>query len=133
MLKHDPVAHWPVPVPWVMPSIVPAGRGEAAVEQHASGVELQTPPEQALVVQGLPSGHGSVLLVNTQLPDAMSHVSVVQMLLSLHTLAVPLQTPVDVQASFSVHALLSVQGVPVGAFGLLHTPVAGAQVPATWH
>jgi hypothetical protein len=32
-----------------------------------------------------------------------------------------------------VHALPSLHAVPLAAVGFEHVPVAGAQVPATWH
>jgi hypothetical protein len=35
--------------------------------------------------------------------------------------------------SVVVHALLSLQLVPLAASGLVHWPVAGSQTPATWH
>ena len=38
-----------------------------------------------------------------------------------------------VQMSFFMHASPSLQGVSSGAFGFEHLPVAGLQVPATWH
>ena len=45
-------------------------------------------------------------------------------------------TPVQVPASHvsvRVHASPSSQVVPFGFVGLEHTPVAGLQVPASWH
>jgi hypothetical protein len=36
-------------------------------------------------------------------------------------------------ASPVVHALLSLQVVPLFAIGFEHSPVAGAHVPARWH
>jgi hypothetical protein len=44
----------------------------------------------------------------------------------------PTQTPVA-QASACVHALPSLQIVPFAAVGFEHEPLAGSQVPATWH
>jgi hypothetical protein len=44
----------------------------------------------------------------------------------------PTQAPA-VQASPAVQALLSLHPVPSGAAGLEQAPVAGLQVPATWH
>ena len=35
--------------------------------------------------------------------------------------------------SVCVHALPSVHALPFALFGLLHTPLAGSQMPATWH
>jgi hypothetical protein len=37
------------------------------------------------------------------------------------------------QASFWVHALPSLQEVPLASAGFEHVPVDGLQVPATWH
>src|SRR5437879_545986 len=44
----------------------------------------------------------------------------------------PTQAPAW-QVSLCVHALASLQLVPLGLAGLLQTPVAGSQVPAVWH
>src|SRR5262249_60228228 len=44
----------------------------------------------------------------------------------------PTQAPAW-QASLCVHALPSVQVVPLGLFGLEQTPVVVSQVPAEWH
>ena len=44
----------------------------------------------------------------------------------------PVQVP-DWQVSVCVHPSPSEQPVPFAAFGLLHVPVVGLQVPATWH
>jgi hypothetical protein len=48
---------------------------------------------------------------------------------TVHWTGVPPQVP-SVQTSGVVHALVSLQGVPFGAFGL-EQPVAGLQTPAT--
>jgi hypothetical protein len=45
---------------------------------------------------------------------------------------VPAQTPAW-QVSLSVHRLLSLHGAPFGFAGSEQIPVAGLQVPATWH
>jgi hypothetical protein len=50
---------------------------------------------------------------------------------AVQTRGVPVQAPVW-QLSPVVHGLPSLQVVPFGAVGLLHAPVAGSQVPATW-
>ena len=65
------------------------------------------PPQVSPVVQLLPSSQGFVLFVKTQ-PVAGLHVSVVQTLLSLHTIAAPLHTP-PAQVSPDVHAFPSSQ------------------------
>src|SRR5437867_3086390 len=44
----------------------------------------------------------------------------------------PVQIP-DWQVSVCVQALPSLQDVPSAAFGFEQVPVAGLQVPATWH
>src|SRR5438552_3285026 len=48
------------------------------------------------------------------------------------TTAVPWQTP-PWQLSAVVQALPSLHAVPFGAGGFEHVPVAGSQVPASWH
>lgn len=67
---------------------------------------VQLPPVQASdVVQVLPSLHGKPLVTGTkpQAPVVVTQASLVQALLSLHTVALPWQTPV-LQASAVVHA-----------------------------
>lgn len=44
----------------------------------------------------------------------------------------PVHTP-DWQTSVCVHALPSLQVVPSAIAGFEHSPVAGLQIPATWH
>jgi hypothetical protein len=44
----------------------------------------------------------------------------------------PVHTP-DEHVSVCVQALPSLQLVPFGAAGLLHVPLEGSHVPATWH
>src|SRR5213078_167988 len=44
----------------------------------------------------------------------------------------PTQAPAW-QVSLCVHALASLQLVPLGLAGLLQAPVAGSQMPAVWH
>jgi hypothetical protein len=48
------------------------------------------------------------------------------------TVLAPTQLPLW-QVSPEVQALPSLQDVPLAAFGLLHNPVPGLHVPATWH
>src|SRR5436309_680749 len=45
---------------------------------------------------------------------------------------VPVHAPAW-QVSLRVHALASSHAVPLGFAGLEHVPVAGSQVPASWH
>ena len=49
-----------------------------------------------------------------------------------HTVGVPTQTPCW-QLSFCVQGLPSLQGALFSLGGEEHAPVAGSQVPATWH
>src|SRR5438093_588847 len=52
---------------------------------------------------------------------------------AVHTTGLaPTQAPAW-QVSLCVHALASLQLVPLGLAGLLQAPVAGLQVPAVWH
>src|SRR5438067_1088751 len=89
----------PAPVPLPMLSL-----------QIGAAPPTQAPPERVSpVVQAFPSSHGLLLLVNTH-PVPGSHVSVVQMLLSLQVGAgPPTHTPPE-QVSPVVHALLSSHG-----------------------
>src|SRR5947199_200167 len=69
-----------------------------------------------------------------QAPVAGSQVPAVwHWLAAVHTTGfAPTQAPAW-QVSLCVHALASLQLVPLGLAGLLQTPVAGSQVPAVWH
>src|SRR5206468_2516175 len=69
-----------------------------------------------------------------QTPDAGSQVPAVwHWLAAVHTTGLaPTQAPAW-QVSLCVHALASLQLVPLGLAGLLQTPDAGSQVPAVWH
>jgi hypothetical protein len=81
--------------------------------QFLAGPGTQTPPEQAsFSVQALLSEHGSVLLVYMHAPFAVLHESVVQGLLSLHTIGVYTH-PVAVLQESMVQALLSLQTMGV--------------------
>src|SRR5205809_532291 len=52
---------------------------------------------------------------------------------AVHTTGLaPTQAPAW-QVSLCVHALASLQLVPLGLAGLLQAPDAGSQVPAVWH
>jgi hypothetical protein len=72
-----------------------------------------------------------VLFVKTQ-PVAGLQLSVVQTLPSLHTIVVPPQAPPE-QESPDVHAFPSSHVDPSAAFGFEQIPVAGSQVPTSWH
>src|SRR5215831_15042575 len=98
---------------------------------------VQTPAWQASpVVQALPSLHVVPLVAfgfeqtpvgGPKVPATWHWSDAVQ------TLAVPpVQAPAW-QASPVVQALPSLHVVPLVAFGFEQTPVAGSQVPATWH
>jgi hypothetical protein len=51
---------------------------------------------------------------------------------AVHTIGLlPIHVPFW-QVSVCVHGSASLHAVPFGAIGLLHAPVAGSQVPATW-
>src|SRR2546426_9411637 len=66
-------------------------------------------------------------------PAMASHVSVVQLLLSLQSMGFePTHVP-PWQAELCVQTLLSSQGKPSTWFGFEHMPVTGLQRPATWH
>ncbi len=105
---------------------------------HTTGLPpTQIPPWQVSVcVHSLPSlqveplgfaGLEHLPLEVSQLPALW------QSSLALHTVAfAPMQTPFW-QESVLVQALPSVQPVPLPLIGLLHTPVAELQVPASWH
>jgi len=91
-------------------------------------VPLQVPAEQAsFVVQRLLSLHAIVLLVYLHAPVDAVQVSVVQILLSLQTLAVPPQVPLA-HLSPKVQALPSLHVVPFATGVWIHAPVAGSQV-----
>jgi hypothetical protein len=52
---------------------------------------------------------------------------------AVHTTGLlPTQVPLW-QASLWVHALLSLQAVPLASAGLLQAPLLGSHVPAPWH
>src|SRR5438477_559625 len=97
----------------------------------------QMPASQASVrVQALPSSQGapSSLAGLLQAPVVGSQVPAVwHWSAAVHTTGfAPTQAPAW-QVSLCVHALASLQLVPLGLAGLLQAPVAGSQVPAVWH
>src|SRR5438552_3558169 len=86
---------------------------------------------QALAsLQLVPLGLAGLL----QAPDAGSQVPAVwHWLAAVHTTGfAPTQAPAW-QVSVCVHALASLQLVPLGLAGLLQAPDAGLQAPAVWH
>src|SRR5947208_396069 len=97
----------------------------------------QMPASQASVcVHALPSSQlvPSGLAGLLQAPVAGLQVPAVwHWLAAVHTTGLaPTQAPAW-QVSLCVHALASLQLVPLGLAGLLQAPVAGSQVPAVWH
>ena len=97
LVKTHPVAGLHVSVVHTLPSL-----------HTTAGPALQVPPPQVSPeVQALPSLQAMVLFVNTQ-PVASVHVSVVQGLLSLHTMPTPAHTP-PLQTSPEVQAFASSQ------------------------
>src|SRR5207249_1952431 len=105
---------------------------------HTTGLApTQAPAAQASVcVQALPSSHGAPLGLAglLQVPVAGWQVPAVwHWSAAVHTTGLaPTQAPAW-QVSLCVHALASLQLVPLGLAGLLQTPDAGSQVPAVWH
>src|SRR5437870_1034018 len=103
---------------------------------HTMPVPLQTPAWQVSpVVKVLPSlqavplatgGFEQVPISGLQVPAVWHWSGAGQ------TTAVPWQTP-PWQLSAVVQALPSLHAVPFGAGGFEHVPVAGLQVPASWH
>src|SRR5258708_3759442 len=98
---------------------------------------VQAPAWQVSVwVQALPSLQAvpSAVVGVVHMPVAGSQVRAAgHWSLGLQTTGLP---PVQVppwQVSVWVQALPSLQAVPFAEFGLGHVPVAGSQVPATWH
>src|SRR2546425_841109 len=97
----------------------------------------QMPASQASVgVQALPSSQGAPLGLAglLQAPVAGSQVPAVwHWSAAVHTTGfAPTQAPAW-QVSLCVHALASLQLVPLGLGGLLQMPDAGLQAPAVWH
>jgi hypothetical protein len=84
------------------------------------------PPHLSLLVQLLPSSHAAVLATAVQLPLAASQPSVVQGLLSLHTLAVPALHALAAQTSPWVQALPSLHGALLAT--LAQAPLRGSQL-----
>src|SRR5213076_1167019 len=80
--------------------------------------------------QRAPLGRAGLL----QVPDVGSQVPAVwHWSAAVHTTgSAPTQAPAS-QVSLCVHALASLQLVPLGLAGLLQAPVAGLQTPAVWH
>jgi hypothetical protein len=93
----------------------------ALLSLHVIAVPAHAPPEHTSpLVHALESLHASVLFVYTH-PVETAHVSVVHTLVSLHVIAVPAHPPELVHTSPLVHALESLQAVPVS--GVYTQPV----------
>jgi hypothetical protein len=79
-------------------------------------------------LQSVPSARGGP----EQAPVAGLHVPAAWHAVAAHTTGLPVHAPAW-QVSLSVQRFPSVQFVPLFAFGFEQMPVAGLQVPATWH
>src|SRR5213083_1501889 len=105
---------------------------------HTTGLApTQAPAAQVSVrVQASPSSHGAPLSLAglLQVPVVGSQVPAVwHWLAAVHTTGLaPTQAPAW-QVSLCVHALASLQLVPLGLAGLLQAPDAGSQTPAVCH
>jgi hypothetical protein len=98
-------------------------------------VPPQAPPVQtSFDVQALPSLQAvpSVLFANEQVPSPLHVPGWWHWSGAAQVNGVPAHTPL-VHTSFCVHALPSLQVVPLAALGFEHAPVAGLHVPGTWH
>jgi hypothetical protein len=76
--------------------------------------------------------HGHALASTVQPPCASLQLSTVQAMPSLHTTAVPPQTP-EVHLSPVVQKKPSLHRVPFGFVGYAQLPVEGLHVPLPWH
>ena len=125
--EHAPVAGSQVPASW-----------HWSVAVQVTGVPpVQTPAWQVSpVVQALPSLHvvPSVATGFEHAPVAGSHVpATCHWSVAVQVTGVPpVQTPFS-QVSTWVQASPSEQGDPFALAGFEHAPVAGSQVPASWH
>jgi hypothetical protein len=132
----------PLPASGLLQSPVPGSQMPAIWQpssgMHTTGLEpVQTPSWQLSVwVQGLPSSHGvpSTPVGLLQAPVDGSHVPG-----SWHasdelqlTGSAPVQRPAW-QVSVCVQRSPSMHGVPSAELGSLQIPVAGSQMPASWH
>jgi len=105
---------------------------------HVMGLEpVQTPVWHVSVcVQALASSHAVPFgaFGFEQAPVAGSHVPATwHWSLAVHVTGLePVHVPAW-QLSVCVHASPSLHAVPFGALGFEQLPVAGSQVPATWH
>src|SRR5215831_14615326 len=105
--------------------------------QTTGFVPLQTPDWQVSVcVHAFPSSQAEPLVLDgfEQAPVEGSHVPALWHWSDAVQVMVfpPVQVP-PWQVSPVVQALLSLQLVPLAAFGFEQTPVDGLHVPATWH
>jgi hypothetical protein len=126
-LLHAPVAGSQVPASWhwslavhtteLLPVHAPAWQVSVCVHALPS---LQTVPS-------IFAGLLHVPVAPSQLPTSWHWSAAVQV-----TGLLPTQLPAW-QVSVCVHAFPSLQIVPSIFAGLLHVPVAGSQIPASWH
>ena len=84
------------------------------------------------LVHGLPSSHAAPGRGVTLQVAVPSHSRIVDSSL-VQVTVVPAHTPLLLQTSPYVHAMLSLQAVPTGLSGLLHAPVLSLQTPGSWH
>jgi hypothetical protein len=124
---HAPVAGLHVP-----------GARHVPLAMHATGLPPTQVPfwqvsarVQALPsLQAIPFGAAGV----EHAPVAGSHVPATwHASLGAHATGLPPTHAPLWQLSVEVHALPSLHGVPFGAAGFEHTPVAGSHVPIAWH
>ena len=106
---------------------------------HASAVHVTAlPPPHVpfvhvvLLVHAFPSSH-VVPFVRFGHPVAGTHVPPVWHASAVHVTALPPPQVPFVHVVPFVHALLSLQVVPLAAFGFEQTPVFASHTPATWH
>jgi len=106
---------------------------------HASAVHVTAlPPPHVpfvhvvLLVHAFPSSH-VVPFVRFGHPVAGTHVPPVWHASAVHVTALPPPQVPFVHVVPFVHALLSLQVVPLAAFGFEQTPVFASYTPATWH
>src|SRR5262249_30557003 len=109
----------------------------ASVESQTTGfAPTQVPPTQMSVcVQASPSLHAvrSGFAVASHRPAPSLQVPWLHWSAKAEqSRAVPPHTPA-LQASFTVQKMPSSQAKPSGWFGLEQMPLAGSQLPATWH
>jgi hypothetical protein len=126
-LEHWPSAGLQVPTSWHWLSAVQVtGLPPVQVPDWQVSVCVQPLPS----LQAVPLAFGGLEhwpLAGLQVPTSWHWLSAVQV-----TGLPPVQVP-DWQVSVCVQALPSLQAVPLALVGLEHWPLAGLQVPTSWH